>query len=256
MGASRAFNGTTDVIIAANSLATLPQYTVMLQIAPSFADTNTSTYELFVRQGTVGDQPRSCRIIWEGSFNRWVSDSKGAFAFTASDANTPFSADDWHSIAFGYAGASLSGQFWWDGNPVTTVQLVHNTGANNTASMPFNIGAQISTFFFPGKIAHAQVWNRKLSNAEIKQAHECPGSVLNGLVAYWPLFGSDTPELDLSGNGNTGAVTGATESTDGPPIFIPSSPRTSFFYDDPTPPTGFKPAWARGSNILLGAGAA
>lgn len=40
----------------------------------------------------------------------------------------------------------------------------------------------------------------------------------NRLELYSPVMGEDSPELDLSGKGNTGAVTGTTEEDDGPPV--------------------------------------
>lgn len=68
-----------------------------------------------------------------------------------------------------------------------------------------------------GEISHAQAWNRILSVNEIIESMYKPGSIRSGLVGYWPCMG-DSPERDLSGNGNTGAVTGATISREGPPI--------------------------------------
>jgi len=71
---------------------------------------------------------------------------------------------------------------------------------------------------FRGLVCYAQAFDRILSAAEINEAMIRPGSIRTNLVGYWPCLGSDSPERDLSGNGNTGTVTGATESFNGPPV--------------------------------------
>jgi hypothetical protein len=65
-----------------------------------------------------------------------------------------------------------------------------------------------------GQIAEACIWNIGLSDEEIaalaRGVHP-----LNmhraSIVGYWPLFGNDSPEPDLSGNGLGMTVTGATK---------------------------------------------
>lgn len=88
-----------------------------------------------------------------------------------------------------------------------------------------------------GRMAYAQLWNRELTVDESEQALWRPGSVPNGLVGYWPLWGVNSPELDLSGNGLTGTVTGAAESTDGPPASIGAQP-TITVWQKPVVSTG------------------
>jgi len=70
---------------------------------------------------------------------------------------------------------------------------------------------------FDGPIAHVQLFNVVLTLDEIKQAGLVPGSVRRGLIGYWP-FGGTSPEPDYSRFGNHGAITGATVSSDNPPI--------------------------------------
>jgi hypothetical protein len=68
-----------------------------------------------------------------------------------------------------------------------------------------------------GSIAYMQVYNEGLSAEKIKEIMFYPGSITNVLVGFWPLWG-DSTEIDLSGNGNVGTVTGAATSSDGPPV--------------------------------------
>lgn len=71
---------------------------------------------------------------------------------------------------------------------------------------------------FDGSLAFMQVWARVLSNGEMIQALLYPGSIMNNLRGFWPLWGSSSIEPDLSGNGNHGTVTGAIKGLTEPPI--------------------------------------
>lgn len=120
----------------------------------------------------------------------------------------------------------------WDGSLTATnvhiyvngVEATYSTQANGAgsavsdASIALYIGNRDNVdLTFDGRISYVQIWNRVLNINEITQATTFPGSVSNGLVGFWPLTG-DSPETDLSGNGNTGTVTGAATSTDGAPV--------------------------------------
>lgn len=99
---------------------------------------------------------------------------------------------------------------WWD-------DLIPNGTDGTDIGAVFFEGTR--TAFMNANIAYVQVYNRQLTDDEVKQIMHYPGSV-NGLVGYWPVWGVTSPEPDLSGLGNTGTVTEAAESTNGPPIFL------------------------------------
>lgn len=69
-----------------------------------------------------------------------------------------------------------------------------------------------------GELCHANVWSRILTQTEILEVMHKPGNVPDGMVAYWPIFGNLSPEVDYSVNNNTGLVTLTTESFNGPPV--------------------------------------
>ena len=71
---------------------------------------------------------------------------------------------------------------------------------------------------FRGNICYVQLWDKILTIDEVSESMVKPGSVRTNLVGYWPVLGSDSPERDLSGNGNTGAVTSADSSDLGPKV--------------------------------------
>ena len=83
-------------------------------------------------------------------------------------------------------------------------------GAKNNAS------GSIPPDFFHGLISTVEVWDRTLSQEEIVEYHNCsPTGYEAGLVGYWKFNeGSGSTAIDNSGNGNDGAINGATYSDD------------------------------------------
>lgn len=69
-----------------------------------------------------------------------------------------------------------------------------------------------------GYLCHLQAWTKVLSQAEAMESMAKPGTVRSSLVGYWPCMGQDSPERDLSGNGNTATISGTTGGTLGPKI--------------------------------------
>jgi len=89
----------------------------------------------------------------------------------------------------------------------------------NDAALNLKIGSSHSNTNYSNiNMAYLQMWKRVLSVGEIKQSMHFPGSIRNGLVGFWPFWGSSSPEPDLSGNGNNGTVAGAIKGTTEPPI--------------------------------------
>ncbi len=94
------------------------------------------------------------------------------------------------------------------------------TGTFSDAGQPGTCGAGLAaTGDLDGKLAHMQVWNRVLSDGEIRQAMFLPGSVMPGLVQYYPLdyVGPNNGAIhDFSTFANHGTSQGLTVHTDQP----------------------------------------
>lgn len=94
-------------------------------------------------------------------------------------------------------------------------------------------GARVS--FAGGDIGECAVWNVALSGAQITAlaAGDLPSSIPTGLVGYWKITGTDSPELDSSAGARSLTVSGATAAAGGgPPIsgsipflILPPAPR-------------------------------
>ena len=98
---------------------------------------------------------------------------------------------------------------------VTQSVGVLGAGGNNSGTIAVignNSNANVS---FVGSIAWVGVWNRILTTQEIQDQQYSP-HLTSGCVLFTNLGynGSATTAPDLSGNGNTGTVTGATFSDD------------------------------------------
>lgn len=116
---------------------------------------------------------------------------------------------------------------------IDSVEVSYGTQTNGSGALGDNSTAALTvgnnqalTSDYDGILAHVQIFTRVLSASEIKQASYFPGSITNGLAFYAPLWGG-SPEPDYSGNRNNGTVTGATVSSNNPPIngvFHPQRP--------------------------------
>jgi hypothetical protein len=72
-----------------------------------------------------------------------------------------------------------------------------------------------------GQIAHAAVWNVALNAAQIaalaRGVHPL-AMERTALVAYWPLFGFQSPEQAVVGEGFDLTLTGTVKGAGGPPV--------------------------------------
>ena len=75
---------------------------------------------------------------------------------------------------------------------------------------------------YTGLLAYGMQFSAVISVVEMAELMWKPESiVINTPNGFWPFWG-DATEIDLSANDNTGTVTGATTSSDGPPVFFGS----------------------------------
>ncbi|PIR96360.1 MAG: hypothetical protein COT92_01505, partial [Candidatus Doudnabacteria bacterium CG10_big_fil_rev_8_21_14_0_10_42_18] len=119
----------------------------------------------------------------------------------------------WHHIGLTYDGTTLSAYF--DGSLVTTTS---STTPYTIQSGTLRIGTRNDVYLehFQGLIDDVRVYNRALAASEIGSLYKSGNvkrkTVSNqGLVGYWSFNeGVGAQAGDSSGNGNTGAITGAT----------------------------------------------
>lgn len=124
----------------------------------------------------------------------------------------------WHFVCFTHNASTKVVKYYYDGVEVSYVVSTAGAttqGLETTADL--YIGNSSSGDSCDARIAFFHYYNRLLTLDEMNELMWKPGSIVNNLQLYSPLWG-DSPEVDLSGNGASGTVTGATASVEGPSI--------------------------------------
>ncbi len=157
-------------------------------------------------------------IIWRILIN----ENTGTDFASIEGATNSAKVDTWQWVAFTFTAGSATGlHLYYDNvedpnSPVTTADLGEAGGGGNSWFAGERAGA---TLDMNGQMAYAQAWNRVLTLAELNEAANCLGRIDTNAQIISTMWG-DSPERDLSGNGNNGVVTGAGTSQDGPPISL------------------------------------
>ena len=152
------------------------------------------------------------------TFNHGFSTSRGAW-----NKSNIVSTGKWLHVAVTFDNSSDTNVpiFYVNFTDVGTLtESINSSGtANNDNTQNLIFGSNVATTrSFDGLIAYIHYFNKILSVGEINQVGKFPGSIRRGLVGFWPLPGSSSNEPDLSGNQNTGVVTGAIKGNTDPPI--------------------------------------
>jgi hypothetical protein len=145
--------------------------------------------------------------------------------------STPSSVNDnnWHNYIYvvdQINSQAISVKIYQDGNLLTTAINTYNpnTPINTVNEIGLRFGKTTYSGIpsnFNGKIDDIGFWNRALNQQEITNMYNgvnysdtcnaVSGSLVNGLVGYWPFCGNAN---DQSGNGLNGVVNGATLTAD------------------------------------------
>lgn len=155
-------------------------------------------------------------IVTTGNVLRFGSRSSSVTV--NADATGTVSVNTWfHALAVGTSATSRT--IYRDGG---------NSGTNTTSNTPggtmnqWNIGRRggsTSTTFWSGRLAEVALWNAALSADE---ALALARGVLPwrirplSLVGYWPVWGFQSPEIDLTSSARSMTVTGATLANHAP----------------------------------------
>ncbi len=143
------------------------------------------------------------------------------------DSTTGYSANVWNHACLVGAADNDWRVYLNGGSKGTDATAVTPAGLDNTA---IGIRATLTPAApLNGEIAEVAIWNVALTDAEVAilAAGFCPRFVNpQGLVAYWPIIGRTSPEIDLVG-GNNLTVTEAVVAVH-PSIIYPTQPFTGF----------------------------
>ena len=215
------FDGISNYItVLDNNVFNMQNFTISTWVKnSSTAPTVLSRYIL--NKGCNTPSP-SFRLYYEndGTLQQYVSD---CWVPNRVYQNGPSSNNLWVNLIYSYDGQNL--KMYVDGVLYGTTNQSGSLTNNNN---PMYIGCSTDTSncpqlsaFYAGKIDDIGIWNRALSQQEITNMYNgvtysdtcnaVSGSLVNGLVAYYPFCGNAN---DQSGNGLNGVVNGATLTTD------------------------------------------
>lgn len=145
--------------------------------------------------------------------------SGGGSVCTASNS-TPVGDDVWHWICYAFdQGTSNPSTLWVDGVEDATCT---SSGAWSFGGQAIQICNSDDTFWeeYSGEIAWYHWYDTKLVIWQVQELMYKPCSLTDNLQLCLPIWGVDSPEVDLSGNGRTGTVTETTEFAGGPPVQV------------------------------------
>lgn len=199
---ARSFNGTSDKLQYSGAVISAMPLTIACWFLPNNALAN----ELVsISDGTLTN-------IWE---LRLVSSKVQAnVGSIAASSSTTYTTGAWHHGAAVFASSSSRAAYLDGGNKGTNASGGTNAGVNLT-----QIGVGPSSKFFNGSLAEIAIWNVVLTDAEIAALATGvrPNRVRGAnIVAYWPLFGLNSPDIDYSGNKQNLTVTGTTQANHAP----------------------------------------
>lgn len=199
---------------------------------------SSSTWSMWVyRTGDGGGSTNWLLANSAGSRHFWYDEAASKLTFVVAFSTfgglwsmTAPATGGWHHIAWTYDDSSTANDpvMYLDGVSVTVTEDQAPSGTLVNAASPFRFGnGDPTTGHFNGRLAEIGYWNRILSAGEIATiaggtAYGCAPS---GLVAYWPLAGTASPEPE-SVAGADGTVTGTASQTS-PTVSCPSSGNSS-----------------------------
>lgn len=211
MGASRDFGSVTDTFYLNNTSNILDPSTTPFTIA-LWVKLDSAVDGCAV--GTNGGGGSIRTILLTNATPRLVANLDG----TLLTGVTTMATGVWNFIAVTHDAI---------GSGTATIYLngsVENSGTRNpnVSNNGFIFGARATTLAFKwdGEMAYAHMYTRALTASELLEIQYKPGSIVNGLKAFWPLTGGSL--LDLSGNGYTLVNTNTIDSTLGPPVSFPA----------------------------------
>ena len=194
----------------------------------------------------LGDKDVADQYVFLGAAGTFAGDTvialTDAGGISSAETSTGYSADTWH-LATGVWVSSTDRRAYIDGG---------SKGTNTTSRVLSNASDRVSIGragdstpgnYMSGRIAEAAIWDVALTDTEIARLLRQPFRYVRpaNLVAYWPLWGLHSPEIDLSGNGRSIAKVN----------FDVGAGRANH-----APVTTFTPKWAASMPVIEAAAAA
>ncbi len=243
---ARDFDGSTGYLGLTSAIITAEPLTMACWINPDNATVSVvamsisnaagnARWQLSARGAAAGD-PIGATVV------------NAASGAGTSNTSTSYSAGAWQHIAAVFASSSSRASYLNGGGAVEDTASVTSIGALDRTSIGASLVSSAVTTPFDGRLAEAAFWNVALTTEEIQRLSLGFSPLLvrpESIVAYVPIIGRTSPETNLKGTAFT--VNGTATQASHPRIIYPALAQVIT-----APAATFNPAWARGSNILLG----
>jgi hypothetical protein len=196
---SRIFTGVTTEFLQ-NEAAVVPGYPFTVSVW-GWADNITTNHTLWWMGDSASATHMWCIDLGGGAVGdpaRVIAFAGGAAAVGAT--STGYSANVWNHVAATFASATDRAIFLNGGGKVTDATSRSPLGSNRTC-LGRRADSTPSDAVF-GRLAECGVWNVVLTDAEIVMLSKGVSPLMvrpESLVAYWPLLGRTSPEVDLVG---------------------------------------------------------
>jgi hypothetical protein len=203
----RLFNGSSDTISITPTMPAVAGQTIAIWVNP--ANLN-STFQAVWYPGSPG------AVLYLNSSNTWLY--AGAVANIIGPAASQGS---WTHLALTFDSGTTNVILWVNGaNAANANQNASGLAASGSHTGTF--GSVTAVNFFNGSMTDAAFWTTKFTPAQISAlaAGTRPVNVNSANLLWWlPLDGYQSPEPDLSGNGNNGTLTGTTQVLGAPQLW-------------------------------------
>lgn len=218
---ARSFNGTSDYLIYATAIRTTTPLTFACWAKWNTLGTNTMLM-------TIGDNASTTTLLNRFRLNKNASDIlQAAAANTTTSGNsasgTIAATNTWYHCAAVFT-SSTSRLGYLDGVAGTANTTSITPGSlDDTTIGASTFGSGSVGTYMNGQIAEAGIWSVALTADEIASLAKgvSPNFIRPAsLLAYWPLIGNFSPEIDLHGRFEM-TVSGATKA-DHPRVYMPA----------------------------------
>lgn len=212
----RDFNGSSDEIIVSDDAAL--DVTNVTLMAWFNADGWTTNDFIISKTDSATDDAYGMGISAEGTddLKAIIGTAATERIMNADDGGAGRPLGSWHLLTMTYTSGSW--KLWFDG--VEQKEITTFTGDLDQTAADIHIGRlRALGLFFDGIIAECVIWDGVLSDEVMLSLFRGvnPFSIRSKtLVYYCPLWGNESPEVDYSGNGNTGTLTGTTKDVHAP----------------------------------------
>lgn len=168
----------------------------------------------------------------------------------ADSSGVNYSANTWYHAAVVFS-TTTSRTVYRDGGNAGSDTTSVTVGTVTTTNFGTRFDGAAFGAYLNGQTAEGGVWNVALTAAEIASLAKgvCPLSIRpESLVAYWPMYGNNSPEDDWVGSFDL-TITGATKATVHPRISYPAT--SKIILPAAAAGGGFQAAWACNANKLI-----